>query len=175
MSKILRLKQLAIVFLAGVVLFLSTACSGAAQATMPSSSGTAVDNDPHPVNQTQPYKGGMNNYDDTPPEQIPSAKAKSLIDNAQRNIQASEPRNAKLYKDPGYAAERTANELGGTLKERANNVKETTKDIIDRGTGNIKDNVKDAADDAAYKSKQAAKDLKARAQDTVDAAKDAID
>ncbi|MCU0549151.1 MAG: hypothetical protein MUC48_07370 [Leptolyngbya sp. Prado105] len=169
--KALRLKQITIALLAGVVLLLNTACSGSAQAKMP----TAVDNDPHPVNQNQPYTGGMNNYDDTPPGQIPSEKAKSLIDNAQRNINADEPRNAKLYKNPGYAAERTADELGDTLKERAKNAQESAKGIVDRGTTNLKDNVRDAVDDATYKSKQAAKDLTNKAQDTVDAAKDAID
>jgi uncharacterized protein YjbJ (UPF0337 family) len=173
MSKILslRFKQFAIALLAGVVLLLNTACSGSAEAKMPS----VADNDPHPVNQTQPYKGGMNNFDDTPPEQIPANKAKSLVDNAQRNIDAKEPRNAKLYKDPGYAADRAGETLGGTLKTRVNNAKEKVEGIVDRGTSNLKDNVTDAAEDTAFKAKQAAETVKTRTQNAVDATKDAID
>lgn len=142
--KTLRLKQLAIVFLAGVVLLLNTACAGSAEAKLPSNDRTAgaqgrvVSNDPHPVNQTQPYKGGMNNFDDTPPEQIPANKAKSLVNDAQRNI------------NRGPAD-------------------------IGRAASNIKDNVKDAADDVNYKSKQAAETLKSGARNAVEAAKDAID
>lgn len=37
-----RLKQMAIVFLAGVMLLFTTACNGAAQATMPTSQGQTV-------------------------------------------------------------------------------------------------------------------------------------
>lgn len=184
--KTLRLKQLAIAFLAGVVLLLNTACAGSAQAKLPTdravSTDKTVDYDSRPVNQTQRYKGGMNNFDDTPPEQIPANKAKSLIDNAQRNVDSTDPRNAKLYKNPGYAAERTADELGGAAKARTNNAKESAKSLvdrgttsIDRGTSNIKDNVSDAIDDAGYKSKQAAEDLKSGARRAVNAAKDAID
>lgn len=184
--KTLRLKQLAIAFLAGVVLLLNTACAGSAQAKLPTDKAVSTDKtanyDPHPVNQTQRYKGGMNNFDDTPPEQIPANKAKSLIDNAQRNIDDKDPRNAKLYKNPGYAADRTADELGGSLKARTENAKDSAKSLVDRGTtsvdrgaSNIKDNVTNAVDDASYKSKQAAENLKSGARKAVDAAKDAID
>lgn len=165
--KALRLKEITIAFLAGVVLLLNTACSGAAQAKMPSSStSTSVGNgnDPHPVNQTQPYKGGMNNYDDTPPGQIPSEKAKSLVDNAKRNVDAR----------AGNAFEKTSDELGDTMGERVNRVTETAKNAVGRGTQNIKDNVKDAVDDAAYQSKRTTKTLSDKAQDAIDAAKDTV-
>ncbi|WNZ46584.1 hypothetical protein Q2T42_01880 [Leptolyngbya boryana CZ1] len=163
--KALRLKEITIAFLAGVMLLLNTACSGAAQAKMPSlSTSTSLDNDPHPVNQTQPYKGGMNNYDDTPPGQIPSEKAKSLVDNAKRNVDAR-------Y---GNALEKTSDELGDTMGERVNRVTETAKNAVGRGTQNIKDNVKDAAGDAAYQSKRTTKTLSDKAQDAIDAAKDTV-
>ncbi|MER3433836.1 MAG: hypothetical protein C4288_10475 [Leptolyngbya sp. ERB_1_1] len=191
--KATRLKQIAIVFFAGVMLLLNTACSNAAQATTPVQGETGDGGGPHPVNQTQPYTGGMNNFDDTPPGQIPSDKAKSLIDNAQRNIQDQDPRNAKLYKNPSYAAERTKDTLGDAVTSRANNVKEEAQKVGDRlsktgesaanktqelgqriqqGAGNVADNVGNsvvgAGEDTKYKAKQAGKTLK-------DAVKDAID
>jgi hypothetical protein len=158
--KALRLKEITIAFLAGAMLLLNTACSGAAQAKMPS-----IDNDPHPVNQNQPYKGGMNNYDDTPPGQIPSEKAKSLVDNAKRN----------LDQNSGNALEKISDELGNSTGEGVNRITETAKGAVSRGTQNIKDNVKGAADEAVAQSKRTAKTLSDKAQDAVDAAKDAID
>lgn len=199
-----RLKQMAIVFLAGVMLLFTTACNGAAQATMPTSQGQTGDGGPNPANQVQPYKGGMNNFDDTPPGQIPTDKAKALVENAQRNITSNDPtkadpRNADLYKNPGYAAERTKNTLGNAVTERANNAKEEaqkvgdrlsksgeraaekTKELgqkIQRGAGNVSDNVGNsvvgAGEDTQYKTKQAGKSLKDAVEDTKSAAKSAV-
>jgi len=190
--KATRLKQIAIAFFAGVMLLLNTACSNAAQATMPVP-GERSDGGSNPVNQNQPYTGGMNNFDDTPPGQIPSDKAKSLIDNAQRNIQAKEPRNAKLYKDPGYAVERTKDTLGDAVTSRTNNAKEEVQKLGDRlnragdgaanktqelgqriqkDAGNVADNINNsvvgAAEDTKYKAKQAGKTLKDAVNDAID-------
>lgn len=188
--KSLRLKQIALVFFAGVMLLLNTACNGPAQAKDTDALG---DGGPHPANQVQPYKGGMNNFDDTPPEQIPANKAKSLVDNAQRNIQDKDPRNAKLYKNPGYAAERTTDKLGNDLKERVDNAKEQvgnfgdraakigesttakTKELgqrIQKGTENVTDNVGNsvvgAGEDTKYKTKQAGEKIKGAVKDAID-------
>lgn len=193
--KAIRLKQIAIVFFAGVMLLLNTACSNAAQAKMPK---TQMDDGPHPVGQTQPYEGGMNNFSDTPPGQIPTDKAKALVDNAKRNITSddptkAEPRNAELYKNPGYAVERTKDTLGNAVNSRANNAKEEAKKVGDRisasgeravektkelgeriqkGAGNVADNVGNsvvgAGEDTKFKAKEARKSLG-------DAVKDAID
>lgn len=191
--KAARLKQIAIVFFAGVMLLLNTACSGAAQAKAPGDGG------PNPVGQTQPYEGGMNNFSDTPPGQVPSEKAKSLVDNAKRNIETSDdplkanPRNAKLYKNPGYAAERTKDTIGNAVTERADNAKEEaqkvgerlsktgeraaekTKELgqrIGKGTGNVADNVNNsvtgAGEDTKYKAKQAAENAKSAVKDAID-------
>jgi hypothetical protein len=130
--KSLRLKQIAIVFFAGAMLLFNTACSNSAQAKVPPSDGG-----PNPVGQTQPFEGGMNNFSDTPPEQVPSAKAKALVDNAKRNITSddptkAEPRNAKLYKNPGYAAERTKDTIGDAITSRANTAKEEAQKVGER-------------------------------------------
>ena len=194
-----RLKQVAIVFLAGVVLLLTTACNGATQATMP----PAGDGGPNPANQVQPYKGGMNNFDDTPTGQIPTDKANELVENAERNITSNDPtkadpRNADLYKKPGYAAERTKDTLGNAVTERANNVKEEAQKVGDRlsksgeravektkelgqkiqkGSDKVADNVSNsvvgAGEDTKYKVKQAGKSLKGSVEDAKSATKGA--
>ncbi|BAU12628.1 hypothetical protein LEP3755_31590 [Leptolyngbya sp. NIES-3755] len=160
--KSLRLKQIAIAFFAGVMLLLNTACSNAAQAKMPPQ---ADDGGPHPVGQTQPYEGGMNNFSDTPPGQIPSNKAKALVDNAERNITSddptkAEPRNAKLYKNPGYAAERTKDTIGNAVTSRANNVKEEAQKVGDR--------LSNTGDRAAEKTKELGQRLGKGAEDVAD-------
>ncbi|MBW4526631.1 MAG: hypothetical protein KME18_15810 [Phormidium tanganyikae FI6-MK23] len=196
--KATRLKQIAIVFLSGVILLLNTACNNAAQAKMP----TQGDGGPNPVGQNQPYEGGMNNFSDTPPGQIPTDKAKSLVDNAKRNIETSDdprnadPRNTKLYKNPGYGVERTKDTLGNAVTERAENATEEaqrvgerisksgeravekTKELgqrIGKGAENVADNVNNsvvgAGEDTKYKTKQAGKTLK----DAKNAVEGAID
>lgn len=184
--KAIRLRQILTVFFAGVMLFLNTACSNSAQARMPNES---VDRGPKPVGQNQPYVGGMNNFSDTAPGAAAkgsSEKTKSLIDNAQRNITSDDPRdanprNAKLYKNPGYAAERTKDTLGKSIEERTSNLKEEaqkagerleesidragdkTKELgqrLQQGADNLTDNVQRAADDTAAGAKRGASTLK---------------
>ncbi|GAP99229.1 DUF6658 family protein [Leptolyngbya sp. NIES-2104] len=191
--KSLRLKQIAIVFFAGAMLLFNTACSNSAQAKVP-----PTDGGPNPVGQTQPYEGGMNNFSDTPPGQIPSEKARSLVDNAERNITSddptkAEPRNAKLYKNPGYAADRTKDTIGDAITSRANNAKEEvqkvgqrvsnsgeravekTKELggkIGKGAENVTDNVTNSAVGAGEATKSQTKSATKAAKQ---AAKDAID
>ncbi|MBE9013470.1 hypothetical protein IQ250_25080 [Pseudanabaenaceae cyanobacterium LEGE 13415] len=160
--KSLRLKQLAIVFFAGVMLLLNTACSNAAQAKMPP---TQADEGPHPVGQVQPYEGGMNNFSDTPPGQIPTEKAKALVDNAERNITSDDPtkanpRNADLYKNPGYAAERTKDTIGNAVTSRANNVKEEAQKVGER--------LNNSGERAVEKTKELGQRLGKGAEDVAD-------
>ncbi len=192
--KSIRLKQILTVFLAGVVLLLNTACTRA-QATMP-------DPGPHPVGQNQPYKGGMNNFEDAAPGAVVEGtpdKVKALVDNAERNLTSDDPRDAnprnnELIKNPGKAVERTKDTLGDAITTRANNVKEEAKKVGDRvaGTGeraaektkeigdrigkgaqNVTDNVvPNSVDNTVENTKQSAK---AAAKDVTRAAKKAID
>jgi hypothetical protein len=191
--KAIRLKQILTVFFAGVMLFLNTACSSSAQAQMPDTK--SYDRGPKPVGQNQPYVGGMNNFSDTAPGAAAkgsSDKAKALIDNAEQNITSdnpldANPRNAKLYKNPGYAAERTKDTLGNSFEERTSNLKDEaqragerfeksldratdkTKELgqrLQQGAENVKDNVQDAADDTALGARrggEVAKDKAAKA------------
>ncbi|HTL89781.1 MAG TPA: DUF6658 family protein [Leptolyngbya sp.] len=154
-----RLKQLAIVFFAGVMLMVTTACSGAAQARMPADTavggtvGETVGRDggPNPVNQVQPYKGGMNNFDDTPPEQMRPDKAKALVDNAQSNID-NKARTPKIVDK--------AKELGQKVQQSADNVS---------------DNVAGAGENAKYNAKTAGSSIEGVVNDAKRAVKNAID
>ena len=178
-------------------MFLGTACSNAAQAQMPSDQNAKPG--PNPVGQTQPFVGGMNNFNDTAPGAAVKGsgeKAKALIDNAERNINADEPRNAQLYKNPGRAVERTKETLGNSVKEGTESLKGeaqklgnradqrmdymsgATKDLskrVQEGAENVKDNLRNAADDAvsgAKRSGQAIEDAGRKANRSI---QDAID
>jgi len=160
--KSLRLKQIAIGVFAGVMLLLNTACSNAAQAKMPPQTD---DGGPHPVGQVQPFEGGMNNFSDTPPGQIPTDKAKALVDNAERNITSDDPtkanpRNAKLYKNPEYAAERTKDTIGNAVTSRANNAKEEAKKVGER--------LSETGERAVEKTKELGQRLGKGAEDVAD-------
>jgi hypothetical protein len=187
--KVVRLKQIAIAFFAGAMLLLNTACSSPAQAQQPIQR-QAGDGGPHPVGQTQPYQGGMNNFSDTPPGQAPSGKVDKLVENAKRNITSNDsrdanPRNAKLYKNPDYAAERTKDTIGDAITSRANNAKEEAKKVgervsqsgesaaaktkelgqrVGKGAGNVAGNVNNSAFGAGEDTKSA---LKKAAKDAI--------
>jgi hypothetical protein len=144
-AKAIRLKQILMVFLTGVVLLLNTACSNAAQARMPENQ-KMVDRGPHPVGQNQPNVGSMNNFDDTAPEaQQDSNRARALVDNTERNIVSNRSRTSARAKTlidnaeqgtnsrqvGGYyqggsddSVERAKNRLGNSMREQTSNVKE---------------------------------------------------
>ncbi|MGG6266375.1 DUF6658 family protein [Leptolyngbya sp. AN03gr2] len=166
--KALRLKQIAIVFFAGVMLLLNTACSNSAQAKMPPQTD---DGGPHPVGQAQPFEGGMNNFSDTPPGQIPTDKARELVDNAERNITSddprnADPRNAKLYKNPGYGVERTKDTIGNAVTSRANNVKEEAQKVGER--------LSNSGERAVEKTKELGQRLGKGAEDVADSVSNSV-
>lgn len=96
--KSIRLAQVLMVFLAGVLVFFSTACNGAATATSP---GGTLGKTSDEIREEVPdkgvtnsrYQGGMNDYSDVDPRmQNPGAaqsKAEDLVENARRNLEKS--------------------------------------------------------------------------------------
>ena len=185
--KSIRLRQVLTVFLAGVLLMISTACAGNAQAKVPQ--GSAGSN---PVGQTQPYEGGMNNFSDTAPGQAAkgtAAKTKALIDRAERDINTKGIDSVDQYVDnyrSGAPLDERAKKLTDSVKEGAKNVVGDAKGLGDRvsnsasqvggsvarGAKNAAENIKDNTGDAAKRTSFGIKDsVKNAAQATEDAAK----
>ncbi len=167
--KSIRLRQVLTVFLAGVLLMITTACAGNAQAKVPQGNtpGNAGSN---PVGQNQPYEGGMNNFSDTAPGQAAkgtAAKTKALIDRAESDINTKGIDSVDQYVD-NY---RSGAPLGERTKKLTDNVKEGAKNAADdvKGLGDrVSDSASQVGDSATRGAKNAAENIK---DNTKDAAK----
>ncbi len=175
--KSIRLDRVLTVFLVGVLLFVSTACSSGASAKTADElreevPGSAVTNE---------YKGGMNDYSDVDPrfnEKGAEAKAKGLVDNAQRNI------NEKSIDSPEQYVEnyRSGTPFDERVKRLGEDVGESAKDIGKEAAKGGKENVqnaKEASKSAAQSTKQAANETadtaKSKVKDNVNNTQQAVD
>ena len=154
--KSIRLDRVLTVFLVGILLFVSTACSSGASAKTADElreevPGSAVTNE---------YKGGMNDYSDVDPrfnEKGAEAKAKGLVDNAQRNI------NEKSIDSPEQYVEnyRSGTPLGERVKRLGEDVGESAQELtegVSKGTQKGLQNIKENAKDAPSYTKETAKE-----------------
>jgi AAA ATPase containing von Willebrand factor type A (vWA) domain len=175
--KSIRLDRVLTVFLVGILLFVSTACSSGASAKTADElreevPGSAVTNE---------YKGGMNDYSDVDPrfnEKGAEAKAKGLVDNAQRNI------NEKSIDSPEQYVEnyRSGTPLDERVKRLGEDVGESAKDIgkeAAKGSKENAQNAKEASQSAAQSTKQAANETadtaKSKVKDDVKNTQRAVD
>ncbi|MBD2436107.1 DUF6658 family protein [Nostoc sp. FACHB-110] len=145
------------VFLAGMFLILTQACSGA-NATQPSQQPGAESAYTKRYDPTKEYnlntpEGGMNNFSDNDPraknfEKAAQNRAEDLSRNAERNINEkgidSPEQYARNYRQGTPFPERVKNlgeDIGSSAQETAEGVAKGTK----RGLENLKDNTSDAA------------------------------
>lgn len=185
--KSIRLAQILTVFLAGILVIFTTACSGGADAKM-STKTPATDGGPNPVGQTQPFEGGMNNFSDTAPGAAAKGtadKTKALIDRAEKDINTKRVDSVDQYVD-NYRN-------GAPIQERTKNIIDNVKGAADDATGDAKgvankaaragdravDKTKEVGDktqQGAYNikenTKQAGRDAGRSAENTADAIKD---
>ncbi len=182
-----------------MLILVSTACSPAAQATIPGESSQGV-----PGYRSQPYEGGMNGYSDIDPRRpatgaaVTKAQAKGLKDNAQRNVidmtddlktntDRTLDKKVDNLKQLGKNAKQDAKEFGNRVDGATDDLRDTSKALQDnaRSTGrefskdakqaaeNVKSNVKGAGSNVADTVKATAKNVTENVKDSVkDAAKD---
>ncbi len=173
--KSIRIERIITAFLVGILVFVSTACSGGVLAKttdqIPSSKTADQIREEVPSTAvTNEYKGGMNEYSDVDPRFNPSGadtKAKGLVDNAKRNIDEKSVDSVEQYvenyrsgtplgervkrigEDVGEAADNVKQEASKGAKENLQNTKETAKDTAK--------NANRSADDLADSSKSKVK------------------
>lgn len=145
--KSLRLDRILTVFLASVLLLASTACGGS---KVLAKSADDVRQEVPGGAVTSPYKGGMNNYSDVDPRKSTSetqAKAKALVDNAQRNI------NQKSVDSREQYVENFQNgaPLGERVRRLGENIGEAAEDITEEASDRTQRTAKKAADAAQSK------------------------
>jgi hypothetical protein len=174
--KNIRLDRVLTICLVGILVFVTTACSGGASAKTADQvreevPGSALTNE---------YKGGINSYSDVDPRQSTTgaeAKAKALVDNAQRNIDEkgidSTEQYVENYRTGTPLGERTRR-LGEDVGEAAKNVTEDVSKGVQKNTQQTKATAQDTAEkakstaqDAAVNTKQAADKTSRTAQSKV--------
>jgi ElaB/YqjD/DUF883 family membrane-anchored ribosome-binding protein len=199
--KRIRLAQVLVVFLAGVLLVFNTACSGAADAGItPTDRGVAGTDRPGVSGQgstngrngyqskiydsVQPKEGGINEYRDVDPRVQPagtSAKAKALVDTAKRNvIDQTDDLGTNTKRILDKKAE-NARDFGDSLKSGGREIRQQTRDSVETARDNVRDAAKDAnrntrraADEASDYVKDRANEATNRTQRTVDKAQDSF-
>lgn len=154
--KDIRLDRILTICLVGVLVFVTTACSGGASAKTADQLREEV---PESA-LTNEYKGGINSYSDVDPRQNTTgaeAKAKALVDNAQRNIDEKGIDSAEQYVE-NY---RTGTPLGERTRRLGEDVGEAAKNVtedVSKGVQKNTQQTKATAQDTAEKAKSTAQD-----------------
>lgn len=182
----LQMARILTIFLVGLLMFVSTACNGGASAKTPGDPriGKTADQIRQEVPSsavTNEYKGGMNDYSDVDPRFNPKqseAKAKGLVDNAQKNINEKSidsreqyvenyrngaplgERVGKIGENVGKAAENVTGEASKGAQENLQNAQEVGKDVAQKG--------KQTADQAGYAAESKVKSDIKNTQRTLD-------
>lgn len=165
--KSIRLDRILTIFLVGVLVFVSTACSGGASAKTADEireevPGSAL---------TSPYKGGMNDYSDVDPRANTAeakAKAKALVDNAQKNIDEKSVDSTDQYVE-NY---RSGTPLGERVKRIGENVTDSATQVTRDASKGTQENLRnakatDTGEDIGDKIQQAAQDASDAVKSTV--------
>ena len=164
--KSIRLDRIITAFLVGILVFVSTACSGGVLAKttdqIPSSKTADQIREEVPSSAvTNEYKGGMNDYSDVDPRFNPSGantKAKGLVDNAKKNIDQKSVDSVEQYVEnyrSGTPLGERVKRIGEDVGEAADNVKEEAS----KGTKENLQNTKETAKDTAKKANRATDDF----------------
>jgi hypothetical protein len=151
--KSIRLGKIITVFLSAILLFVSSACNSSG---VLAKTADQVREEVPGGAATSTYKGGMNDYSDVDPRKDTSgaqAKAKALVDNAERQvIDESDDVGTNTKRILGKKGE-NARDFGENVKEDAadlaNKAGSSARDFIEgtkQGTENIKENTQNAGE-----------------------------
>lgn len=174
-----RLFRVLTVFLAGLLVIFTTACSDGPANALDKNGRPEV-----PSNAvSSPYRGGMNGYSDVDPRANTSAanrNANDVVKKAEGNIQKradSFDKYAENYRKGTPLNERVENlteDIGESTKNTVKGVAKGTQ----RGTENVKENSQNAAKsapDVVENAKQNAGNLKSKANQALDSSQRAFD
>jgi hypothetical protein len=180
----IKLNKIFVVFFAGILLFVSTACSSSNSTDVADrnpgkdahvktlSTNKDVDYDYYDANQ--PKQGGMNKYNDDPRYDRSDLKAKSeeLVDRAKANVSKSPDFPGGYVEEVSDAASNSYNRLKNNVPRKIDEIKEnasegiqdrfeTTKKNLDRASQDISratENISDSAEDSARATRRAMED-----------------
>lgn len=176
----IQLDRILVAVTVSLLMLFSTACDRAT-ATDTTTLKDASGSSPNPPGQVQPYKGGMNNFDDVDTTRFDKssvdAKAKALKDRVERNLSQkgidSPEQYVKNFRSGTPLNERIKN-IGDDLGESADDAKENLQQFGDRGSKNLERNVKGVPEQASRTLDQAKQNVKAAGQDASRGVKEPI-
>jgi ElaB/YqjD/DUF883 family membrane-anchored ribosome-binding protein len=149
--KSIKLRQVLTVFLVGSLFIISTACSNGnvpqAEAKLDSNTTTKAMSDTYDqYDSNQPFKGGMNRYNDDPRYDTKAgADRKGLVDRAKsRQTDNVGEYFSNIGDRAGDNLEKAKRELPRALEDR----KEDTAQDLQRRTSTLKQNLKNAPNEA---------------------------
>lgn len=189
--KSIQIKQIVTVFIVGVVLLISTACSSSDSAQAANSregyfsqnrvyeSQENPDYDAYDANQKKKPEAGFNQYEDDPRNDNPNVrgKAERLIQGAKANIQKSD--SGKEYAEEFSKTGEVLGKFAKDDRERFSNFKDdlakgveqrldTTKSNLDKASTDIKRAGEDVSDAVDYKTDDIGKTARRTAEDAID-------
>jgi hypothetical protein len=176
----IKLNRILVVFFAGVLLFVSTAC-GSSNSTdiadrTPSTNVKTLDTDKDYdyYDANQPKQGGMNKYYDDPRYESSKLKAKSeeLVDRAKANVSKSPEFPGGYAEEVSEGASRSYDRLKNDVPKKIDEIKEnasegiqnrfeTTKKNLDRASQDVSraaENISDSAEDSARATRRVMED-----------------
>ncbi len=183
--KKLRIVQVLTVLLAGIFVFFSTPASYAGLLDFGKPTADQVRDEVPDTAETSRYEGGMNNYRDTDPRRDTSAadaKAKGLVDRAERNL-------SNRTGNPVEAINRALNDAPDNPQELGRNIKRGAEDIAGKaeraadrlgdkaeaGSENLKDKAREGAKGAARTVEEATQGAKKKVSEGANNVKRAVD
>lgn len=178
----IRLNRILTIATVSLLMLFSTACSRATATDTSAMKNRGV-SDPITPGQVQPYKGGMNNFEDADPNRrldkgSVDAKAKALRDRVQRNIDEksidSPEQYVKNYRSGTPLNERIEN-IGEDVSKAADEAKDSLKEFSNRGPKNLERNAKDVPEKASRGLDQAKRNVEAAGKDISRGVKEPID
>jgi hypothetical protein len=166
--KKIRLVQVLTVFLAGILVFVSTACNRAD--TIAGKTAGQIREEVPSTAATSEYKGGQNQYSDLDPRNpnmtSVEAKAQLLKDQAQRRIDTKSSNNVgENVRRVGDDAPDKLSQIGQKVKEdvrAAGRNAEEFGDNAKQGFANLKDNTREGVKGAKEIAKEATQGAKER-------------
>ena len=182
--KEIRLVKIFTAFMAGILLFVSTACNSADVLAKTGVTSDQIREEVPSGATTSKFKGGMNDYPDTDPRNkenvsAAAAKAQTLKDSAERRIITKSsnnvPENVRRVGDEGPDK---LNEIGQKIDENKDAFGRKAKEFADntkQGIENIKDNTRGGVEGAKDIAKEASTGAKKRVEEGAGTLKSNVD
>lgn len=144
LGKSMQLSRILVVFMAGVLLLVSTACSSpnsskisTAKFSDRTSQARQEDRPYDYYDANQPKKDGMNQYNDDPRADAPSVQTKTrqLIDNAKANIKQN---NSEGYLENTSAKlKQAAEDTSEAVQDKLQSVGQATKNAVENTVDSV--------------------------------------